>query len=218
MSSALESTKPRRRNPATHQAILDATVRLLEHDGYGPLTIEGIAAAAGVGKQTIYRWWHSKAELVVEAYIAEAEALNAVPDTGNVTDDLLAITIPVFDLMVDYRLGVAMANKGLMAEAQLDSQFHRTYLALHRSWWEPYITVLERAQVRGELRTDVDSQDLVDIMLGATWYRVLMEHAPLDEAFARLIVRSIVESNRPLQASSGVTHIAREADCGGAQH
>lgn len=197
MNSSLESTpRPRRRNPATHQAILDATVRLLERDGYGPLTIEGIAAEAGVGKQTIYRWWRVKAELVVEAYIAESQTLVPAPDTGNVTDDLVAILVSVFALIADYRSGVSLANKGLMAEAQLDPAFRETYLSLHRAWWEPHVTVLERAQARGEIRTDIAPQDLVDIMLGATWYRVLLEHAPLDEAFARLIVRSVVESNR----------------------
>ncbi len=187
----------RRRNPATHRAILDATVRLLERDGYGPLTIEGIAASAGVGKQSIYRWWRGKAELVVEAYIAESDALVPAPDTGNVTDDLVAILDSVFAMIADYRSGVAMANKGLMAEAQLDSAFHEPYLALHQAWGKPQVTVLERAQARGDLRTDIAAQDLVDIILGATWYRLLLEHAPLDEAFARLVVRSVVESNRP---------------------
>ncbi len=198
MSLSLESTpKSRRRNPATHQAILDATVRLLERDGYGPLTIEGIAAEAGVGKQTIYRWWRGKAELVVEAYIAESDVLVPAPDTGNVTDDLVAILVSVFAMIADYRSGVAMANKGLMAEAQFDPAFRETYLSLHRAWWEPHVTVLERAQARGEIRADIAPRDLIDIMLGATWYRVQLEHAPLDEAFARLIARTVVESNRP---------------------
>ncbi len=189
--------KPRRRDPDLHRGILGATVRLLQRDGYGKLTIEGIAAEAGVGKQTIYRWWRNKTELVIEAYIAEAEAQVAPPDTGNVTDDLVTILGLVFAMIADERSGIAMANKGLMAESQLDPAFHRTYLELHRAWWKPQLTALERAQARGEIRADVAAQDLVDIVLGAIWYRVLMEHAPLDEAYAQLIVRSVVESNRP---------------------
>jgi AcrR family transcriptional regulator len=196
-SSTAPNQKPRRRDPAVHRAILDATVQLLERDGYGELTIEGIAAAAGVGKQTIYRWWRTRAELVMEAYIAAGEARVPQPDTGDVITDLEAILIPVFALNADYGTGGALANKGLMAEAQLDPAFHQTYLALHKSWWGPLISVIERAQARGQLRADVRPQDLVDIMLGASWYRVLLEHAPLDEAFALLIVRSVVESNRP---------------------
>lgn len=188
--------RPRRRDPAVHQAILDATVLLLERNGYRSLTIEAIAAQARVGKQTIYRWWRNKAELVMEAYIAAGTQRVPEVDTGDVATDLEAILIPVFTLNADYRSGGAMANKGMMAEAQLDPEFHRIYAALHRSWWGPLATVLERAQARGQIRTDVQPQDLVDIMLGASWYRVLLEHGPLDEAFARLIIRCLVESNR----------------------
>ncbi len=60
---------PRRRSDASHAAILAATVELLEEGGYRALTIEGVARRAGVGKQTIYRWWDgSKAALVLEAF------------------------------------------------------------------------------------------------------------------------------------------------------
>jgi AcrR family transcriptional regulator len=198
-TSSASGRNPRRRDPALHRAILDATVRLLERDGYGKLTIEGIAAEAGVGKQTIYRWWRGKPELVMEAYIAAGEERVPAPDTGDVTADLEAILVPVFALNADYASGGALANKGMVAESQLDPAFHEIYASLHRAWWGPLVAVIERAQARGQLRADVAPQDLVDIMLGASWYRVLLEHAPLDADFARLIVRSLVESNRPLE-------------------
>ena len=186
-----------RRNEGTHRAILAATVELLESDGYGRLTIDGIAARAGVGKQTIYRWWPGKAALVMEAFIGAGEERVPEPDLGDVVSDLEAILIAVFALIADYGRGEGMANKGMMAEAQLDPAFHETYLALHRSWWEPMRNVLVRGQSRGELRGDVDPDALIDLMHGAAWYRLLLEHAPLDEAFARLIVRTVVEGNRP---------------------
>ncbi len=196
-SSSRHEPKPRRRDPDLHRSILDATVLLLERDGYGKLTIEAIAAEAGVGKQTIYRWWRGKPALVMEAYIAVGEARVPEPDTGDVTTDLEAILVPVFALNSDYASGGALANKGMMAQAQLDPSFHAVYASLHRSWWGPLTSVIERAQRRDQLRGDVRPQDLIDIMLGASWYRMLLEHAPLDEAFARLTVRSVVESNRP---------------------
>jgi AcrR family transcriptional regulator len=188
---------PRRRDARVHRAILDATVALLERDGYKRLTIEAIARHAGVGKQTIYRWWPNKASLVMEAYIAAGEERVPEPDTGSVTGDLEAILVPVFAQNAAYDRGTARANKGMMAEAQLDPAFRATYLALHRAWWGPLRNVLERAKGRGELRADADSDALIDMMLGASWYRVLLEHAPLDAAFARLIVRTVVEGNRP---------------------
>ena len=187
---------PRRRSAKTHRAILEATVGLLERDGYHALTIEGIAAEAGVGKQTIYRWWPNKASLVMEAFITAGEERVPEPDTGSVQSDLEAILIPVFRQNRDVRGGVAMANKGMMAEAQLDRRFFEEYARLHASWRGPLINVLERGRQRGELRDDADSEALVDIMLGASWYRVLLEHAPLDDEFAHEIIRSILEGNR----------------------
>ncbi|MBA2740523.1 MAG: helix-turn-helix transcriptional regulator, partial [Actinobacteria bacterium] len=63
----------RRRSERSHEAIVHATQELLVERGHRELTIEGVAARAGVGKQTIYRWWGSRAELVLEAYLAGSE-------------------------------------------------------------------------------------------------------------------------------------------------
>ena len=196
-ASGTRGPNAERRNEGTHRAILAATVELLERDGYGRLTIDGIAARAGVGKQTIYRWWPNKASLVMEAFIGAGEERVPEPDTGDVAGDLLAILIPVFAHNADYGLGAAMANKGMMAEAQLDPTFRETYLGLHRSWWGPMRSVLRRGQARGEIRADVEADALIDLILGPAWYRMLLEHAPQDEAFARLIVHTVVEGNRP---------------------
>ena len=197
MTSLPPTSRPRRRNPAIHRAILEATVMLLERHGYRNLTIEGIAEEAGVGKQTIYRWWPNKARLVMEAFITAGEERVPEPDTGSVVTDLEAILIPVFAWNAAYDRGTALANKGMMAEAQLDPEFAREYRELHRSWWGPLQRSIARGVQRGELRSDVDAQALIDTMLGASWYRVLLEHAPLDEGFARGLVHAVVESNRP---------------------
>lgn len=188
---------PSRRDPVVHQAILDATVELLERGGYKNLTIEAIAATAGVGKQTIYRWWPNKAALVMEAYIAAGEVRVPEPDTGDVISDIERILLPVFAQNAAYDRGTALANKSMMAEAQLDGEFLQTYRRLHQSWHGPLLNVLERAKARGELCADADAAALVDMMLGASWYRVLLEHAPLDARFARQIAATVVDGNRP---------------------
>lgn len=188
---------PRRRDAAVHRAILAATVELLEASGFQQLTIEAIAARAGVGKQTIYRWWPSKAAVVLEAYIAAGFERVPTPDTGTLTEDLEAILVPVFRQNANFARGTALANKGMMAEAQLNPGFHQAYVALHRSWWGPLREVLARGVARGELRSDVDLDALIDLMLGASWYRVLLEHAPLDDDFARLIIQTVVTGNQP---------------------
>ena len=194
--SGVRPPNPTRRDPRVHQAILEATVALLERDGYKRLTIEAIAAQAGVGKQTIYRWWPGKAALVMEAYIQAADVRVPPPDTGTVQGDLEAILLPVFRHNAVYTQGTARANKGMMAEAQLDPAFHRTYLELHRAWWGPLRELLERAQARGELRSETDVDAIIDLLLGASWYRLLLEHAPLDDTFAHQIIATVLDGIR----------------------
>ena len=192
MSKANAKTPdPQRRRSKSHNAILNATVKLLEAKGYKDLTIEGIAAEAGAGKQTIYRWWGSKAELVMEAYMAVSDVRVPEPDTGTLRGDLKAILLPVFELSKDYTQGTALANKTLMAEAQLDEHFLITYRELHKHWWRPLRRVLARAKERGELARNANAEALIDVMLGAAWYRMLLEHAPLDEAFAVTLIELV---------------------------
>jgi AcrR family transcriptional regulator len=78
----------RRRNKQCHQAILEATLKLVTERGYPAVSIEAIAAAAGVGKQTIYRWWSSKASVVFEALSNSIVVSNPPIDKGNVQADL----------------------------------------------------------------------------------------------------------------------------------
>jgi AcrR family transcriptional regulator len=188
---------PQRRSTESHRRILDATVELLERNGYRQLTIEGVAKRAGVGKQTIYRWWHgSKPDLVLEAFTHASDERVSPPDTGCVRNDLLAILQPVFDLQADLRSGTALANKTLMAEAQLDADFHPRYVQLHRHWWGPLRTALERGIDSGELDPDTDPDVVLDTLLGFAWYRLLLEHAPLDHNAARSIVDLVLDGAR----------------------
>lgn len=178
--------------------MLDATVELLEQVGYRNLTIEGVAKRAGVGKQTIYRWWHgSKPALVLEAFTQASDERVEPPDTGDVRRDLLAILEPVFHLQADLRTGTALANKTLMAEAQLDPAFHPSYVDLHRHWWGPMRAAVERGVERGEIRGGTDAGLVVDALLGAAWYRLLLEHAPLDTHTAAGLVDMILDGVRP---------------------
>ena len=94
------TTVPRSRGPgrprdARHdQAILAATLRILQEKGYGGLTIEGVAARAGVGRPTIYRRWPSKPALVVAALVQSARLAVPVLDTGSLRRDLIARPTP----------------------------------------------------------------------------------------------------------------------------
>lgn len=188
---------PRRRSDASHAAILAATVELLEEGGYRALTIEGVARRAGVGKQTIYRWWDgSKAALVLEAFSDVGDRRVQPPDTGEVRADLLAILDPVFALQGDLRSGIALANRTLMAEAQLDEAFHARYVDLHRHWHGPLLAAIERGVARGELRPGTDAGLIVDLLLGAAWYRLLLGHRPLDTTSAEAVIDHVLDGCR----------------------
>src|ERR687891_660297 len=81
-----------RRNPTSRRAILAAALDLVREVGYAKLSIEGIAARAGVGKQTIYRWWPSKGAVLFDAFLTLSESqdgeVEALPDTGDLEADL----------------------------------------------------------------------------------------------------------------------------------
>ncbi|TKA00855.1 helix-turn-helix transcriptional regulator, partial [Actinacidiphila oryziradicis] len=97
----LASAPSRRRSQQSHQAVLQATVALLNEVGYRRLSFEGVARRAGVGKATIYRWWPNKAALVIEALNGEVP-LRPLPDTGDLEADLrtaIRLTVEITSAM-----------------------------------------------------------------------------------------------------------------------
>jgi AcrR family transcriptional regulator len=119
----LKSDGPgRRRSEQSHRAILESALFILVEQGYRALTIEGVAKRAGVSKQTIYRWWSSKAAIVLEALTIDAQERLPVPNTGTVRGDLKVLLSGAFRELAQ-RTGPIV--RGLMAEAQLDPEFAR---------------------------------------------------------------------------------------------
>jgi AcrR family transcriptional regulator len=172
----------RPRSEASRRAILEAAVELLEEGGWAALTIEGLAARAGVGKQTIYRWYGGDlGAVVVEAYLEP-------PDTGSVREDLVGIVVPVARLGAGRDRGLALANRSLMAHAQVSAAFAEQYTALHAHWRRPMLEAVARGVERGELRPDTDADLVVDLLLGLQWYRLLVGHLPTDAAAAEASV------------------------------
>ncbi|GAB1538799.1 TetR/AcrR family transcriptional regulator [Scytonema sp. NUACC21] len=180
----------RRRNERSHQAILRATAELLEEKGYSDICIEAIAARAGVGKQTIYRWWSCKAAVVMEAYAAKAAQNIPTPDTGSVKQDLYQILQQLFAVLTTT---TGTAVRGLIAEAQLDPKlaeaFREQFLECRR---QATRTILERGIERGELRSDLNIELVIDAIYGPIWYRLLLKHAPLDNLFAEELVNFLI--------------------------
>ena len=183
----------RPRSETARRAILAAAQEELLARGPGDLTIEGIAARAGVGKQTIYRWWPSKADVVLDAMLDRASADIPVPDEGSLGADLRAFLTSTFRMRDEQRPVLV----GLMAQSVLDpvfgQAFRERFLALRRATLR---SLFERAAERGEIAPEADVALLVDMIYGTLWYRLLVEHGPLDDDTARdlaaLVARAAV--------------------------
>src|SRR5215472_14450193 len=113
----------RRRNDAAREAILDAAFRLLTDPGTENLTIDSIAAEAGVGRQTIYRWWPSKGAVVADALARYAEVVVPERDTGSFAGDLRAFLADSFAGLEDE--GLAGRLRQIVAAAQQDEHVAR---------------------------------------------------------------------------------------------
>src|SRR5258708_30823573 len=117
-----KAMRGRPRSAECHGAILDAVLQLMQKDGYNAVPIEGVARHAGVGKQTIYRWWGSRAELILDAFANHAADLVPTPDRGSLREDLEVFVNTGFKrLSRDY--GAIM--RGLMADAVLAPEFNQ---------------------------------------------------------------------------------------------
>jgi AcrR family transcriptional regulator len=191
VATDLEVRRGRRRSESSHRAILAATQELLVERSYREVTIEGIAARAGVGKQTIYRWWPSKAALVLEAYLAGAEAVPAPSDKTTVREDVRALLGWLIAVLAEPSGGRIVA--GLVGDLQHDADladgFHRDVVPARR---EAMLAALERGRERGEIRADADLDLAVDALHGTVFYRLLLSGEPLDDAFARRLADQVL--------------------------
>lgn len=187
-----KSTAPagRPRSIRAHHAVLQAALDLLKERGYKAVTIEGIADRAGVGRQTIYRWWPSKAAIVLEAAAAMAEVQVQVQERGSLRHDLQIFLERTFRALE--QTGPIM--RGLMAEAQLDPAFGA---ALRTGFIEQRRRVLRgilrRGIARGELKQEIDCEFLIDVLYGSMWYRLLNQHAPLNKRFASQLAALVTQ-------------------------
>jgi AcrR family transcriptional regulator len=179
----------RPRSDSAHRAILGATTELIEQSGYGRVTMESIARRAGVSKQTVYRWWPTKAAILLEALNEGAAAISPLPDTGSFETDLRTFL----------RSTVAGAGKNgrllaaLMAEAQFDQDlaeaFRTGFLARRR---QVLGELLDRGRNTGALAATADTDLLVELVFGTLWYRILAQNRPLNRAFADRLTRSVL--------------------------
>lgn len=190
-ASAKSHRLGRPRSTKSRDAILAAALTIFHEGGYRSVTIDGIASMAGVGKQTIYRWWRSKAEVILEAFTRHTAGRIAVPDSGKVRSDLQAFLTQVFDNLSRESGEIV---RGLMSEALLDPKFAESMRAIFiDSRRSALREILLKGIARGELAPEVDIELTIDLIYGPMWYRLLIEHAPLNQGLARQIAEIICD-------------------------
>ncbi|MBD5784798.1 TetR/AcrR family transcriptional regulator [Cellulosimicrobium terreum] len=182
---------PARRNESSRRAVLTATLDLLQEVPYPRLSIEGIATRAGVGKQTIYRWWPSKAAVLFDAFLllseADAGERPQLPDTGDLRADLTLVLRATVAELNDPRLAEPM--RALATEAAQDEALAATYHErLDAPLREAKRERLRSAQAAGELAADLDLDVAVDIIWGPVLNRWLQRSGPLDDAYVDALV------------------------------
>jgi AcrR family transcriptional regulator len=192
VATDLDVRRGRRRSERSHRAILSATQELLVERSYREVTIEGIAARAGVGKQTIYRWWPSKAALVLEAYLAGSDVVPQPAEKPTVREDVRALLGWLIAVLARPTGGRVVA--GLVGDLQHDLDlaegFRRDVVPARR---EAMLAALERGRGRSEIRTDADLELAVDALHGAVFYRLLLSGEPLDDAFAEHLADHVLD-------------------------
>jgi AcrR family transcriptional regulator len=184
-----EPRKGRPRDPSRDEAIIDATVDLLVRDGYDLLSMEGVAAAAGVGKATVYRRWSSKAELVIDAMATIKPALDSI-DTGTLDGDV-ELMIAVSCSPLSQRVSEVMVSvcSALPREPELLTAFRTRFT-------EPRIAIitemLARARRRGELGPEIDIALAASLVPSLMLQRALMTGKPAGRTYAEQIAGSVL--------------------------
>jgi AcrR family transcriptional regulator len=186
--SLLEQVPSRRGRPRradADEAIIRATIELLQELGVAGLSMDLLAQRAGVGKATIYRRWDSKEAVILHA-LRMTDAPIPVPDEGNARDDLRAYLDAV---IAHYHPGRGSDILPHLIEASCYDEALRASLDEHNRQRQATVRLLlERAESRGELPPDADVDVLVDVLLGSFLYRRLITGAPLDDEFTTRLV------------------------------
>lgn len=160
--------------------------------GYSNLTIEGVAECAGVAKTTIYRWWPSKAALVLDA-AAEQLEIGLVPDTGDTREDLTTAVHQLVATFTDPLAGsvILAVVAHLEADPWMAATFRDRWVY---PWRQSASEALQRAAGRGDLPDDTDISLLLDVMVGTVFQRALTVAEPNVDALEHSLVDLILGS------------------------
>ncbi|MEU8393516.1 TetR/AcrR family transcriptional regulator [Micromonospora sp. NPDC048843] len=176
--------------------MLAATRALIAEVGYRKVSIESIAARAGVGKQTIYRWWPSKGAVIFESFLALGDTDGdgvALPDTGDIEADLKLVMRATVAEFADpeFERPIRALNTEIINDPDLAEQYDRL---LGRPMDEAKKVRLRSAQQAGQLRADADLDLLLEVLYAPLQQRWLLRSGPLSESYADALVETALRA------------------------
>jgi len=176
-----ETRSGRPRSERRHNAIMQTAIDLVLELGFRAVSIESIAAKAGVAKTTIYRRWPNKAAVVMDAFMVRFGSGTQFPTAKKVTD---RIRLQMRTMASEFRSKDGSLVKALLAEAQFDPELAT---AFRERWTLPRrkmaLAVFQKAISRGELRSDIDLEATIDLLYAPMYYRLQMRTGPLSDAY-----------------------------------
>ena len=181
MNKPLPRRPGRPRSERARKAALNAALALAAEREPSTLTMDAIAKRAEVSKDTLYRWWHSKTEVVLDALAERGQATIPLPDTGTLEGDLRAFLRSTADSANEgtRRLLREMAAAAAADPTVADAVRDRFILTRRAALTD----LLRRAVERGELAEESVGL-LLDLVYGSLWYRLIFNLGALDYEWA----------------------------------
>jgi AcrR family transcriptional regulator len=183
--SACIRRRPGGRSARVQAAVFEATIRLLQEQGYEALSFASIAACAGVHETSLYRRWGTKEQLVLDAVSSLLEKGFPVPDTGSLRSDLIQLEQFLCNFLLSSIGQVLMQMASASRYAPEICTFYHDYWQQHRSYLQP---LFDRASARGEISPPVDCQLIFETLLGVLYVHVFLLKELLDETLPERIV------------------------------
>lgn len=179
----------RPRNTALQRKILKIALEQVFASGFRAVSIESIAAAAGVGKTTIYRRWPNKAAVIMDAFLQEVEPNTVFPPKERAIDSLRAQLLSQAKV---FRGKYGVLIRALLGEAQLDTDMRD---AFRNRWIMPrrrtLRSVVERAMAQGDFRGDIDPEYAMDMLYAPIYYRLLIGSGPISGSFVNGLLEQV---------------------------
>jgi AcrR family transcriptional regulator len=177
-----------RRGEHVHRSVLSAAYDELVANGFDGATVAGVAKRSGVHETTVYRRWATRENLLVAALLDRSADAIPAPDTGSTRGDFLAL---VRDVIAYVRSPAGMA---LMRAAMLPVD--DAYVGARQAFWARRLGALSpvatRGIERGDLRADIDTQLLLEMLVAPIHGRLLLSGGPIDDGFAERLVDQVL--------------------------